>query len=56
MPSSGMEQSILPNAEVVAYEDLGTEAVRKLTVLDFPAIVVIDSKGNDLYEMTEKKD
>ncbi len=46
----------IENAEVVAYEDLGTEAVRKLTVLDFPAIVVIDSKGNDLYEMTEKKD
>ncbi len=45
----------IENAEVVAYEDLGTEAVRKLTVLDFPAIVVIDSKGNDLYEMTEKK-
>ena len=37
------------DAEVVAYEDLGTEAIRKLTVKDFPAIVVIDSQGNDLY-------
>ncbi len=37
-------------AEVIAYEDLGTEAVRRLTVENFPAIVVIDSKGNDLYE------
>ncbi len=37
-------------AEVIAYEDLGTEAVRRLTVKNFPAIVVIDSKGNDLYE------
>jgi fumarate hydratase subunit beta len=37
------------SAEVVAYADLGTEAVRKLEVKDFPAIVVIDSKGRDLY-------
>lgn len=37
-------------SEVIAYEDLGTEAIRKLTVEDFPAIVVIDSKGNNLYE------
>lgn len=37
-------------SEVVAYDDLGTEAIRKLTVKDFPAIVVIDSQGNNLYE------
>ena len=37
-------------SEVVAYEDLGTEAIRKLTVKDFPVIVVIDSEGNNLYE------
>lgn len=37
-------------AEVIAYEDLGTEAVRKLEVKDFPVIVVIDSEGNNLYE------
>jgi len=37
-------------AEVVAYDDLGTEAIRKLTVKDFPAIVVIDCEGNNLYE------
>ena len=37
-------------AEVVAYEDLGTEAIRKLTVQNFPAIVVFDSQGNDLYD------
>lgn len=36
-------------SEVVAYEDLGTEAIRKLTVKDFPVIVVIDSTGKDLY-------
>ncbi|MDD2973260.1 MAG: Fe-S-containing hydro-lyase [Lachnospiraceae bacterium] len=37
-------------AEVIAYDDLGTEAIRKLKVKDFPVIVVIDSKGNNLYE------
>lgn len=37
-------------SEVIAWEDLGTEAVRRLEVKDFPAIVVMDSLGNDLYE------
>ena len=37
-------------SEVIAYEDLGTEAIRRLKVDRFPAIVVIDSKGNNLYE------
>lgn len=39
-------------AEVIAYEDLGTEAVRKLTVENFPAIVVTDSAGHDMYQNT----
>lgn len=38
------------NSEVIAYDDLGTEAIRKLEVKDFPAIVVADCAGNDLYE------
>jgi fumarate hydratase subunit beta len=38
------------DAEIVAYEDLGPEAIRKLTVEDFPAVVVNDICGNDLYE------
>lgn len=37
-------------SEVIAYDDLGTEAIRKLEVKNFPVIVVIDSKGNNLYE------
>ena len=37
-------------SEVIAYDDLGTEAIRKLTVHNFPVIVVIDSEGNNLYE------
>ncbi len=38
------------SSELVAYEDLGTEAIRKLEVKDFPVIVVVDSEGKDLYE------
>ena len=41
-------------SEVVAYEDLGTEAIRKLEVKDFPVIVVIDTEGNNLYETAIK--
>ncbi len=37
-------------SEIVAYEDLGAEAIRRLEVEDFPAVVVIDSEGNNLYE------
>lgn len=41
----------IKKAEVIAYEDLGAEAIRKLYVEDFPVIVVIDSEGNNLYEI-----
>ena len=40
----------IKKAEVVAYEDLGAEAIRRLEVENFPAIVIIDSEGNNLYE------
>lgn len=45
----------IKNSEVIAYDDLGTEAIRKLTVEDFPVIVVIDSTGRDLYEEVMSK-
>lgn len=48
-----LSKSIL-SSEVVAYEDLGTEAIRKLEVKDFPVIVVIDKDGNNLYETAFK--
>ena len=41
----------IKKAEVIAYEDLGAEAIYKLEVEDFPVIVVIDCEGNNLYEM-----
>jgi fumarate hydratase subunit beta len=43
-----MSQSI-KKAEVIAYPELGAEAVRRMEVEDFPAIVAIDAEGNDLY-------
>jgi fumarate hydratase subunit beta len=44
-----LSKSIL-SSEIIAYDDLGTEAIRKLEVKDFPVIVVIDKDGNNLYE------
>ena len=40
----------IKKSEVIAYEDLGAEAIRRLEVEDFPVMVVIDSEGNNLYE------
>lgn len=45
----------IKKAEVIAYEDLGTEAIRRLEVEKLPVIVVIDSKGNNLYETAAEK-
>lgn len=44
-----LSRSII-SSEVIAYDDLGTEAIRRLEVKDFPVIVVMDAEGNDLYE------
>ena len=40
----------ITNSEVIAYDDLGAEAIRKMEVKDFPVVVVVDSEGNNLYE------
>lgn len=45
----------IKSSEVIAYDDLGTEAIRKLEVENFPVIVVIDSEGNNLYETAIKE-
>ena len=45
----------ITSSQVIAYDDLGTEAIRKLEVKDFPVIVVIDSEGNNLYETAIKE-
>ena len=40
----------IDSVEVIAYDDLGAEAIRRLEVEDFPVTVIIDSEGNNLYE------
>lgn len=45
----------IKESEVICYDDLGAEAIRKLYVEDFPVIVVIDREGNNLYEEVRKK-
>ena len=42
-------------SKVIAYDDLGTEAIRELQVENFPVIVVIDSEGNNLYDTAVEK-
>jgi fumarate hydratase subunit beta len=41
----------ITKAEVVAYPDLGAEAIHRFEISDFPAIVIIDAQGNNMYEM-----
>ena len=45
----------IKSSEVICYDDLGAEAIRKIYVEDFPVIVVIDSEGNNLYETAIKE-
>lgn len=45
----------IKSSEVIAYDDLGTEAIRKLHVEDFPVVVVMDCEGNNLYETAIKE-
>ncbi len=45
----------IKKSEIIAYADLGAEAVRQLYVEDFPLVVVIDSKGNNLYNIERNK-
>ncbi len=44
----------IDHSEVIAYEDLGTEAIRRLTVKRLPVITVLDSKGGNLYKIVEE--
>jgi fumarate hydratase subunit beta len=42
-------------SEVLAYEDLGTEAIHRFWIEDFPVVVAIDAYGNDLYQIEQAK-
>ncbi len=48
-------QNVITKSEIVCYEDLGAEAIRKIEIRDFPVIVVIDSQGDNLYETAVKE-
>lgn len=45
----------IKSQQIIAFEELGTEAIRKITVVDFPIIVVIDRYGNNLYDIGREK-
>ena len=45
----------ITNSEVIAYDDLGAEAIRKMEVKNFPVVVIVDSEGNNLYETAVMK-
>jgi fumarate hydratase class I len=49
-PAAVLAQTNIKKVELVAFEELGMEAVRKIEVVDFPAFIVVDDKGNDFFE------
>jgi fumarate hydratase class I len=49
-PAAILAQTNIKKVELVDFEDLGMEAVRKVQVVDFPAFIVVDDKGNDFFE------
>lgn len=52
--AGAMMSSCVNQCEIIAFDDLGPEAIRKLEIVDMPLVVVIDSEGNDLYEIGRK--
>ena len=49
-PAAVLAQNSIKSVEVVDFEELGMEAVRKIRVENFPAFIIIDNQGNDLYQ------
>ena len=52
--AGAMMSSCIEECEIIAFDDLGPEAIRKLKVKNMPLVVVIDQLGNDLYEIGRK--
>ena len=53
-PAARLAQDCIRSVEVVEYEELGMEAVWKIEVVNFPAFVVVDDKGNDFFSEVSK--
>lgn len=53
--AGAMMSSCIKECSIIAFDDLGPEAIRKLKVKDMPLVVVIDCKGNDLYQLGRKR-
>lgn len=53
--SAALIARAIKKVELIAYEDLGTEAIRKIVVEDFPAVVINDTQGNDWYKQAADK-
>ena len=49
-PAAILAQTNIKKVELLDFEDLGMEAIRKIDVVDFPAFIVVDDKGNDFFE------
>src|SRR5262249_36713898 len=49
-PAATLAQTNIKKVEMVDFEELGMEAIRKIDVVDFPAFIVVDDKGNDFFE------
>ena len=50
-PAAILAKDSIKSVELVDFEELGMEAVRKITVENFPAFIIVDDKGNDFYEL-----
>nr|MDA3960248.1 fumarate hydratase C-terminal domain-containing protein [Planctomycetota bacterium] len=53
-PAAILAKDSIKSSEVVDFADLGMEAVRKIEVVDFPAFIIVDDKGNDLFKQLDK--
>lgn len=53
--AAALTAKCITEAELVAYEDLGSEAIRRLTVKDMPVTVIVDAEGNDLYQIGRER-
>ena len=53
-PAARLAQDCIKKVEVLDFEELGMEAVWKIDVIDFPAFIVVDDKGNDFFTETSK--